>query len=101
MLAGHGRHARPGSYVPAAHNAHGPPGGPQKLVLHTQAVMFAENGSEQCCIIVLVYLVLHEQTILALVEYDPSGHCIQGKLPLTPLYVPAGHAKQSNPVYPT
>ena len=46
MLAGHGRHARPGSYVPAAHNAHGPPGGPQKLVLHTQAVMFAENGSE-------------------------------------------------------
>jgi hypothetical protein len=32
--------------VPAAHNAHGPPGGPQKLVLHTQAVMFAENGSE-------------------------------------------------------
>ena len=75
MLAGHGRHARPGSYVPAAHNAHGPPGGPQKLVLHTQAVMFAENGSEQCCIIVLVYLVLHYA--LALV-----------KLPQLPVQVP-------------
>ena len=77
-LAGHGRQTLPSSNVPAAHSAHGPPGGPPKPALQRQAVTSVEDGSD--------------------VEFP--GQAAHAALPAADLYEPAAHAVQAPPFAP-
>ncbi len=81
-MAGHGRHASPSSYVPAARTARtARRGGPPKPAAQRQTVTSVEDGSE--------------------VEFP--GQAEHAALPAASLNVPARHAEHatpSAPVYP-